>query len=89
MWRGREDFSAVCSAYQFEIKIITLSGETDESPCVSMILPNPDLVNISELLAGRIPQMQILHEEKSHYNLIIPRQSSLAIDGGLDYLVSY
>ena len=29
--------------------------------------------------------MVILHEENSHFNLIIPRNSKLAIEGGLDY----
>ena len=85
MWRGHEGFTAVCSAYQFEAKIITISGENDDNPRVTKIGPNPQLANFSELPAGRIPEMVLLHEENSHYNLIIPRNCRLALDGGLDY----
>ena len=40
---------------------------------------------LSELPAGQIPEMVLLHQEDSHYNLIIPRTSKLALDGGLDF----
>ena len=85
MWRGHEDFSVICSAYQFEAKVITITGEEDENPRVNIIKPNPELANLSKLPTGWIPEMVILHEENSHYNLIIPRNSKLALEGGLDY----
>ena len=74
---GHEDFAVICSAYQFEAKIITISGENDANPRVSRIEPNPELSRVSEMV--------LLHEENSHYNLIIPRDSKLALEGGLDF----
>ena len=83
MWRGHEDFSVVASAYQFNIKIITISGENDKKPRVNIIEPNPDIAGV--VPSGTVPDMVILHEENSHYNLIIPKSHTLALEGGLDY----
>ena len=83
MWRGHEDFSAVSSAYQFNIKIITVENNSD--PVVNIIEPNPALVGVSELPAGKIPDMVLLHEKDSHYNLVIPENCRLALEGGLDF----
>ena len=85
MWRGHEDFSAVCSTYQLKIKIITIKSENDKNPTVNTIEPNPVLAGFSEFPTGLIPEMLLLHEENSHYNLIIPKSSMLAKEGGLDY----
>ena len=83
MWRGHEDFSVVAIAYQFNIKIITISGVNDMSPRVNIIEPNPDVIGV--VPSGTVPEMIILHEENSHYNLIIPKNHILALEGGLDY----
>ena len=83
MWRGHEDFSAVSSAYQFNIKIITIDNDAD--PVVNIIEPNPALIGVNELPAGKIPDMVLLHEKDSHYNLVIPENSRLALEGGLDF----
>ena len=55
------------------------------NPRVSRIEPNPELSRVSELPSGFIPEMMLLHEENSHYNLIIPRDSKLALEGGFDF----
>ena len=39
MWRGQEDFIAVCSIYQINIKMITITGEEDENPVVNILNP--------------------------------------------------
>ena len=84
MWRDHEDFSAVSSTYQMKIRIITITSLDDPYPRVSIIEPNPALAAKSVHKQGLIPEMLLLHEENTHYSLIIPRDSSLAIDGGLD-----
>ena len=63
--------------------MITTDGENE--PIVNIIEPNPALASCSELPAGKIPDMIILHEKDSHYNLIIHESSRLALEGGLDY----
>ena len=49
-----------------------------------MIEQNPALEEISEIPFGKIPEMVILHEKDSHYNLVVPVNSRLALEGGLD-----
>ena len=85
MWRGQEDFIAVCSIYQINIKMITITGEDDENPVVNIFEPNPELSDASEFSVGQVPDMTVLHLKDSHYDLIVPRNSKLAIEGGLDY----
>ena len=41
MWRGQEDFIAVCSIYQINIKMITITGE-NKNPVVNIVEPNPE-----------------------------------------------
>ena len=85
MWRGQEDFCVVANTYQVRIKIITIRGYDDENPVVNIIEPNPEFAQFSELPAGTIPDMIVLHEYDSHYNLIVPSDSILAREGGLDH----
>ena len=35
--------------------------------------------------AGQVPEMILLNEENSHYDLIVPADHRLALEGGLDY----
>jgi hypothetical protein len=72
MWRGHEDFSVVSNTYQFRIKIITVRGRQDENPSIEIIEPDPNFVRCSELPAGKVPEMIVLNEHNSHYDLIIP-----------------
>ena len=83
MWRGEEDFTVLCSLYEFKIKIITLDGERE--PSVTYIEPNPVLVRFSDFPDGKVPDMVVLHQKDVHYDLIVPDDSVLAIEGGLDY----
>ena len=76
---------AVCNAYQFSVKIITVRGFNDENPEVTIIEPNPEFLTCSLLPAGKIPDMIIFHEHDSHYSLIVPKDCRLATEGGLDY----
>ena len=85
MWRGHKDCMAVCNAYQFSAKIITVRGLNDDNPEVTLIEPNPKFSDHSLVPAGTVPDMIFLHEYNSHYSLIVPEDCRLATDGGLDY----
>ena len=85
MWRDHEDFSLLSSLYQCNIKIITISGQNDPYPKVNMIEPNPELKSMNKYPKGYVPDLVLLHEKDLHYNLIIPKNSRLAMDGGLDF----
>ena len=84
MWRGHEDFLAVASAYQIKITVITIRSEDDPNPTVNIIEPNPALALKSDITKGVVPDMILLHRENVHYDLIIPTNNRLAIEGGLD-----
>ena len=83
MWRGEEDFTVLCSLYKFNIKIITLNGESE--PSISYVEPNPVLMRFSDFPEGKVPDMMILHQKDVHYDLIVHKDSLLATEGGLDY----
>ena len=85
MWRGHEDFSVLCNAYQFQIKLITVTHTNDENPTVTIIEPNPDFADFSNCPAGNIPEMILFHVKNTHYDLIVPKSNRLALEGGLDY----
>ena len=85
MWRGQEDFAVVSNIYQFNIKIITIQSDDDDMPSVTTIEPNQKFQNCSEVPAGKIPEMTVLHHFDSHYSLIVPDKCWLAMNGGLDY----
>ena len=84
MWRGEEDFTVLCSLYKFGIKLITVDDGNE--PTVTLIKPNPVLERFSDFPAGQVPDMIVLHQKNSHYDLIVPKDSQLAIEGGFDYL---
>ena len=52
---------------------------------MTVIEPNPVFQHCSEVPAGKIPDMTVLHHFDSHYSLIVPDTCWLAINGGLDY----
>ena len=85
MWRGHEDFAVISNTYQLKIKIITIQSDDDDMPSVTVIEPNPKFEKCSEVQAGKIPDMTVLHHFNSHYSLIVPSNCWLAQNGGLDY----
>ena len=85
MWRNHENLAVICSAYQYTIKVITIDGINDNNPKVNIVEPVPALANMSDIPSGWIPEVTLLDENNSHYNLIIPKSSKLAQEGGLDY----
>ena len=85
MWRGQEDFVLVSSLYNFKMKIITIEGDDDENPVVTNIEPNEEIVKESEIPDGKVSDLIMLHRKNVHYDLIVPKSSEIAKEGGLDY----
>ena len=56
----------------------------DQNPDTMIIEPNPDFKMYAEIPPRIISDMLILHEYNVHYSLIIPEDSRLAENGGLD-----
>ena len=80
MWRGQEDFAVICTIYRLNIKIY----KPDGSP-PTVLVPLTDMPNPTNLPEGKVADLMILHEDECHFNLIVPRDGSLATEGGLDF----
>ena len=77
LWTDSEELVAVSNLYQIEIKIITVKGPDYKNPVMNMIKPDPELKEFCILPAGTVPDMILLHNNDSHYDLILPRKSRL------------
>ena len=85
MWTDSEDLAIVADMYQMKIKVITTKGSTDKNPTVNWINPDPALKKFSELKDTTIDDLVLLHENDSHLNLIVSKESDLVKYGSLSY----
>ena len=85
MWSDSEDFAILADMYQINIKVITTKGLNDEHPTVNWIYPDRKMVEFAELENVKLDDMVVLHEEDSHFNLVIAGDSDLAMHGSLSY----
>ena len=85
MWSDSEDLSVISDLYQLKIKVITTKGENDNNPTINEIFPCEDLKEFAELRNVELNQMVLLHEDESHFNLIVSKESNLAKLGNLSY----
>ena len=85
MWSDSEDLSVLSDMYQVKIKTITTKGEEDTNPIVNWITPDKELKGDAELKNVDIEDMVLLHENDSHFNLIVSEKSDLAVFGSLSY----
>ena len=85
MWRDNADFAVISNFYQVSIKIITVSSMGDMNPIVTCVEPDPALSHISDFVPGQVPDMMLFHTKNVHFDLLVPKNSKLAVDGGLDY----
>ena len=83
MWSDSEDLAILADMFQIRIKIITTKGSTDENPTTNWIYPDPKLKPFAELNNVDINDMVLLHDNDSHFNLIISSDSDLAKFGSL------
>ena len=82
MWSDSEEISMIADIYQINIKIITIN-RADGIPTVNWVYPDPDLKQFADLKNANIDDMVMLHEDESHFNLIISKNSDLAQLGSI------
>ena len=85
MWTDSEDLAIIADMYQMKIKVVTTKGETDKSPTVNWIHPDPELKEFAELKDIEIDDLVLLHQNDTHFNLIVSKESDLAMYGSLSY----
>lgn len=85
MWRDHEDLAAISNIYKVKIKVVTVVNTMDQNPIVSIQEPDPNFDIIDEAFPpGQIPEIVLYHVKDLHYDLIVPKDSKIAIEGGLD-----
>lgn len=85
MWTDSEDLAIIADMYQVQIKVITVKGCNDVDPTVNWIYPDVEMKEFAELKNVELDTMVLLHEDDSHFNLIISGKSDLAQLGSLSY----
>ena len=86
MWRDHQDLAAISNIFKVKIKIITVKNEMDSNPIIHIQEPDPDFkINNDDFPPGKIPDMVLYHVKDVHYDLIVPKESMMAKEGGLDY----
>ena len=85
MWTDSEDLSIIADLYQMKIKVVTTKGSTDTNPTVNWIHPDPELKEFAELKDTKVDDLVLLHENDTHFNLVVSNQSDLAIYGSLSF----
>ena len=85
MWTDSEDLAVISDMYQMKIKIITSKGLEDSNPNVNWIYPEKTMEGFAELKDVQIGEMVLYHEDDCHFNLIVSKNSDLALMGSLSY----
>ena len=85
MWSDSVDLVVIADMYQVNIKVITVKGSTDMNPTVNWFYPDKNMEQFAELRNVEQNDMILLHEDDSHYNLIISKDSDLAKLGSLSF----
>jgi hypothetical protein len=85
MWSDSVDLVVLADMYQVDIKVITIRSQRDKNPTVNWFYPDKNMEKFAELKNVKQNDMVLLHEEDSHYNLIISKDSDLARLGSLSF----
>ena len=86
MWRDHQDLAAISNIYRFKIKVITIDNTMDANPIIHIQEPDPNFkMSEEEFPPGKIAEMILCHVKNVHYDLIVPKDSKLANEGGLDF----
>ena len=83
MWSDSEDLAIISDMYQIKIKIVTTKGLKDDKPATNWIHPDESLKVFAELKNVEMVNLVLLHENDNHFNLIISKDSDLAVLGSL------
>ena len=85
MWTDGEDLVVIADMYQVNIKIVTMKSTSDIKPTVNWVYADKSMEDFAELKNVDQNDMVLLHENDSHFNLIIAGDSDLAKLGSLSY----
>ena len=85
LWTDAEDLAVISDMYQVKIKVITTKGEADMNPTVNWILPDATMSEFADLKDVEINDMVLLHQNDSHFDLVVSKDSELAKLGSLSY----
>ena len=85
MWSDSEDLAVIADMFQIRIKVITTKGSNDKTPTENWIYPDLKLKQFAELKDVQMNDMVLLHENDVHFNLIISKDSDLALYGSLSH----
>ena len=88
MWTDCEDLVVVADMFQVKIKVITMKGENDENPTENWIYPDDQMKEFAELTDVKIDDIVLLHENDTHFNLIIDKDNDLAKVGSLSFMTN-
>ena len=82
IWTDSEDLAVISDKYQIQIKVITTKGVEDKHPTINWIHPEEKLKELKDV---DMEEMVLLHENDSHFNLVVNKESDLAAFGSLSY----
>ena len=85
MWTDSEDLAVISDMYQIRIKVITSKGRDDKNPYISWIYPDASMKKFAELNNVDIDDMVLFHENDCHFNLVVNKNSDLALLGSLSF----
>jgi stress-induced morphogen len=85
MWTDCEDLVVLADMYQINIKVITTKGYDDKNVTENWIFSDPKLEKYAELKNVKLEDMALLHEDNNHFNLIVNKDSDLALLGSLSF----
>ena len=88
MWTDCEDLIVVADMFQVKIKVITTKGENDENPSANWIYPDDEMQEFAELKDVKLDDIVLLHENDTHFNLIIGEDNELSKVGSLSYMTN-
>ena len=85
MWSDSEDLAIIADMFQVRIKVITTRGETDNNPTVNWIFPDEEMVEYADIKNVVESEIVLIHENESHFDLIVAEDSTLATKGSLSF----
>ena len=79
LWSDSEDLFVLSNLFQLKIKVFTVFTEEKKSPTVNWIHPDITMVKEADMSVGQVPDMILFHTNGSHFNLVISKDSRLAL----------
>ena len=85
MWSDSEDLSIISDLFQVKIKVITRTRRGNGDPTVNWIHPDEEMKEHADLKHVDMVEMVLIHDDDSHFNLIVAEDSDLATKGSLSF----